>query len=362
MRFKLAATLVIVLLAAAATLYWYMRPLPVLTVTTWPGAYGRAQASALMRPFAADRRIDVHIAQWDGALDDLVRAVRTKHYQGDVIDFELPTAIAACRQGLLEPIDPASLPPGADAMPAEKDFGPGAIGPCWVGSVVYSHLIVFAPGRFAGTAPTAMADFFDLKKFPGRRALRRGSGKFNLEMALLAGGVAPADIYRTLETPAGLSRAFAKLDTIRNAVIWTDGPREGLDLVKSGQAAFATALNGDVFDAQLHGFHPGVIWDRQLYEMDVFGVPKGDPKREMAMDFIRYATGSEPQAGVADWVALGPARRSALVFVGNNPELKISMRDAAPTAHFDTAFAVDDGWWLTHEGEIAPPWQAWLSH
>jgi len=360
MRRKLLFAVLFVLLAAAAALYWYLRPLPVLTVTTWPGAYGRAQAAALMRPFAADRRIDVHIAQWDGALDDLVRAVRTKSYRGDVIDFELPTAIAACRQGLLEPIDSASLPPGADATPPEKDFVPGAIGPCWVGSVVYSHLVVFAPNRFAGAAPTAMADFFDLKKFPGRRALRRGSAKFNLEMALLADGVAPADVYRTLATTAGLSRALARLDTIRDAIIWTNGAGEGLDLVKSGQAAFATALNGDVFDAQLHGFHPGVIWDRQLYELDVFGVPKGDPKKEMAMDFIRYATGSAPLAGVADWVALGPARRSALALVGDNPELKTPMQGASPTAHFDTAFAVDDAFWLDHD-DIQSAWQTWLT-
>ena len=32
----------------------------------------------------------------------------------DVIDFELPMAVQACKQGLLEKIDPAILPPGAN--------------------------------------------------------------------------------------------------------------------------------------------------------------------------------------------------------------------------------------------------------
>jgi putative spermidine/putrescine transport system substrate-binding protein len=82
----------------------------------------------------------------------------------------------------------------------------------------------------------------------------------------------------------------------------------------------------------------------------------------MAMDFIRFATGSAPLAGVADWVPLGPARRSAMALVGSNPDLKIPMRENLPTAHFQTAFALDDGWWHTHEAAIAPRWRAWTSH
>jgi putative spermidine/putrescine transport system substrate-binding protein len=78
------------------------------------------------------------------------------------------------------------------------------------------------------------------------------------------------------------------------------------------------------------------------------------------MDFIRYATGSAPLAGVADWVPLGPARRSALALVGRNPDLKIPMREALPTAHFQTAFMVNDGWWLDRGDEMAQHWQNWL--
>jgi putative spermidine/putrescine transport system substrate-binding protein len=359
---KILLGAVLLLLAGAAALYWYTRPLPVLTVTTWPGDYARAQAAAQMRPYAAARRVDVHIAEWDGDLKEVARAVASHTYKGDVIDFELPTAVAACRHGLLEKIDAGRLPPGADGTPASRDFVAGAIGPCWIGSVVYSQVIVFAPQRFSGATPARLADFFDLQKFPGRRALRRRSPRLNLEMALLADSVAPGDIYKTLATPAGLARAFAKLDSIRAAIVWTDSAAEGLNLVRSGQAAFATTLNGAIFDASRHGFHPGVIWDRQLYEFDAFGVPKGDPRKNRAMDFIRFATGSAPLAGVASWVPLGPARRSAMALVGRNPDLKIAMRDFLPTAHFATAFAVDDGWWLSHEAAIAPRWQAWASH
>jgi putative spermidine/putrescine transport system substrate-binding protein len=284
--------------------------------------------------------------------------VTSHSYKGDVIDFELPKAVEACRLGLLEKFDAASLPQGANGTAASQDFVQGAVGDCWVASVAYSQAILFAKDKFAGTQPATLADFFDLSKFPGRRALRQGA-KFNLEMALLADGVASGDVYKTLESDAGVARALNKLDTLRPGLMWWRGAGEAAKLIKDGEASFSTVLNSDIFDARADS--PGVIWDRQLYEFDVFGVPMGDPKKAMAMDFIRYATGSAPLAHVANWVPLGPARRSSLPLVGNNPELHIAMQPFLPTApgHFTTAFAVDDGWWLTHGPALEARFQAW---
>ena len=209
---------------------------------TWPGAYGRAQASAQMRPYGAEKNVDVRPALWDGDLADIAAMVEKRQFKADVIDFELPKAVQACKQGLLEKIDPAILPAGADGTPAARDFVPGAIGPCWVGGMVYSQVMVFSPQL--KPRPATLADFFDTKKFPGRRALSRASAKFNLEMALLADGVAPGDVYKTLDTPEGLDRAFAKLTALNP--IWAHDSVGALGWLKNGQAVMATALNGDV--------------------------------------------------------------------------------------------------------------------
>jgi len=357
MRRLILGIVLLVVLAGAALLYWYTRPLPVLTVTSWAGAYGRAQAAAQMRPYAAEKRLDVHIAQWDGDLAEVEKAVATHTYKGDVIDFELPKAIEACRRGLLEPFDAASLPAGSDGTPAAQDFVKGALGDCTVGSMVYSQAILFAKNKFGGQPPRTLADFFDTAKFPGPRALRDGA-KLNLEIALLADGVAPADVYKTLESDDGVARALKKLDTLKPDLIWWHASSEPGGLIANGQAAFATtAWSGDVAEARAH--EANVIWDHQLYEFDVFGIPKGDPKKDMAMDFIRYATGTAPLAHAANWIALGPARRSAWHEVGQNPDLKIAMAPLLPTRDFATAFAVDDGWWLTHGAALEARFQAW---
>jgi putative spermidine/putrescine transport system substrate-binding protein len=123
----------------------------------------------------------------------------------------------------------------------------------------------------------------------------------------------------------------------------------------------ATALNGDVQTQK--DFTPGVIWDHQLYEMDVFAIPKGDPEKTRALDFIAYATASAPLAAAANWVAFGPARRSAIALVKDNPETGAPMRALLPTApeNFRNAFAVDDGWWLAHGAALESRWREFVS-
>jgi putative spermidine/putrescine transport system substrate-binding protein len=351
-RVRIGVLVLVALLAAGA--YFVLRKAPELGVVTWSGPYGRAQASALFIPYQQRSGVDVHIGQYDGGLDELRRRVRSKSPGWDVIDFELPDAVAACREGLLEPIDASSLND-------PRDFVPNALGPCWVGSVVYSQAFAYAPGRFGAAHPATLADVFDTARFPGPRALRNNP-KFNLELALLADGVAPGGIYKVLATPEGIARAFAKLETLGPIVWWTQSS-EPAQMLKDGRATFAAILNGDIYDASMHKNPLGVIWDRQLYELDVFGVPKGDPKRGMAMDFIRFATAPESLARVADWVPYGPARRSAVALVTRNPELGTPMRPFLPTApeNFRSAVAVDDAWWQAHGAEIQMRWQAWQS-
>jgi putative spermidine/putrescine transport system substrate-binding protein len=356
-RHRVMFLLAFLLIAVVGLLYFQTRPAPILTVMTWPGAYGRAQASAQMRPYGAERGVDVRTALWDGEIADLNSMVEKRQFKADVIDMELPVAVQACKQDLLEKIDPSMLPPGANNSPARQDLVPGAIGPCWVGGMVYAQVMVFAPSL--KRAPASLADFFNTKDFPGKRAMSRAAPKFNLEMALLADGVAPGDVYKTLESPEGLDRAFARLTALNP--IWAHDSVGALGWLKNGQAVMATALNGDV--AQLKDYTPGVIWDHLLYELDVLGIPAGDPNKKRALDYIAYATGTAPLAGVANWVPYGPARHSSIALVGNNPESGIAMRPLLPTApeNFRYAFAVDDGWWLAHGGAIASRWKEFVS-
>jgi putative spermidine/putrescine transport system substrate-binding protein len=364
MRWRTVLLIVLLLvLAGAGWLAWTTRPRPVLTLATWAGPYARAQADAMVHPYEAQTRIFVRLADYGGGLSALRRQVADHHYDWDVVDLELPEAVAACDAHLLEPITPAMLPPGATG-PDAGDFVPGAIGPCWIGSVVYSQVIAYAPGRFGGAAPRQVSDFFDLERFPGKRGLNRNHAKFNLELALLADGVEPKNVYRVLGTPAGLARALAKLDTIRTAIVWYGKSREAMARLATGAVAMTTVLNGDAFAAIATHHQPArILWDRQLYELDVFAIARGNPKKAQAMAFIRFATSAAALARMADWLPYGPARRAALPLVGRNPETGLAMTSYLPSEerNFRTAFAVNDDWWNSHGKAVEAKWQAWLA-
>src|SRR5450432_778758 len=105
LRRRVLLVLAFLLIALIGILYLHTRPTLILTVMTWPGAYGRAQASAQMHPYAAEKNVDVRPAIWDGELAEVRTMVETRQFKADVIDFELPVAVQACQQGLLEKID-----------------------------------------------------------------------------------------------------------------------------------------------------------------------------------------------------------------------------------------------------------------
>ena len=152
----------VVLAGAGGGLYWLESPPETLTVVSWGDAYGRAQTLALFHPYTDKSGVNVAVRNYGGGLKEIAEQVETRNYEWDVVDLELEDAAAGCRQGLLERLDNIQLPPGIDGAAARRDFVPGALGPCWVGSMVYSQIIAFDPQRFGENQPRTLADFFDL--------------------------------------------------------------------------------------------------------------------------------------------------------------------------------------------------------
>ena len=79
----------VALLLLVGAYFWLTRTLPVLTVATWSGAYGRAQANAMFRTYGDARSYDVRIALYDGGLGELQQMVGNRRYDWDVVDLEL---------------------------------------------------------------------------------------------------------------------------------------------------------------------------------------------------------------------------------------------------------------------------------
>jgi putative spermidine/putrescine transport system substrate-binding protein len=281
----------------------------------------------------------------------------------DVADVEYADAIRLCDEGMLEPIGMDALPAGADGTPAADDFLPGAVTDCAVSTIVFSTVYGYDDSKIGDVKPTTMADFFDTTKFPGKRGMRKGA-KANLEMALMADGVPAADVYAKLATPEGVDEAFAKLDTIKKDVIWWEAGAQPPQLLADGEVAMTTAYNGRLFSAAVAEGKPFVtVWDGQVYEYDLFVIPKGAPHKDEAMEFVKFATSTQALADQAKWIAYGPARKSSGALVGMFNDGKTEMAPYMPTsaANLGNALASSYEFWVDHDGELNDRFNAWLA-
>ena len=314
-----------------------------LTVATWGGSYQNAQQRTLFDPFEAATGIQINTQFYTGEI-----AILKGDLVPDIIDMTMDDALLACEQNLLQRLKLTEiLAPSPDGLEPGKDFIAGALMPCGVAHLSYSTLIAYDDRAFTGEKPQGIADFFDIERFPGKRALRKQPSAV-LEWALMAEGVPINQIYDLLSTDRGMRLAFRRLDSIRDHIVWWEDPKEPAALLKSRKVVMSSGFNGRFFDAQTHGDTITMIWDGQIVDWDVWVVPLKPKQTNVATSkFLRYVTQSENMAHLAEQIPYGPSRFSALKRIGLHPQTRISMRDHLPTAphHLDRALFRDAKWY-----------------
>ncbi|PZQ96931.1 MAG: spermidine/putrescine ABC transporter substrate-binding protein [Cereibacter sphaeroides] len=334
-----------------------------VTVMSWGGAYGEAQTEAHLKPFTAKTGIKTTMVDSDNPATPIKAMVEANNVTIDVASLEYADAIRLCDEGLLEPVDINTLPAGADGKPASEDFLAGAVTDCAVSTDIWANIFAYDSSKLTGTVPTTVADFFDLEKFPGKRGLKKGA-KAVLEFALLGDGVAPADVYTVLSTPEGVDRAFAKLDTIKGDVVWWEAGAQPPQLLADGEVVMTTAYNGRIFNAAVGEGKPfTIVWDGQIYENEMYAIPKGAPNLEQAKEFIAYATSTEGLQAQAKQISYGPARHSANATEIIFKDGKTVMGPNLPTAPANMTNALESSFefWVDKDSELNERFNAWLA-
>ena len=312
-----------------------------LSVATWGGAYSAAQVKALVEPF---RRAGIDVTMLDhNGLDDAVAAAIS-----DVIDIDTQTALSACTEGVLEKLDWKRL-----GLARDKFIGADQQ-KCAVPNVVFGTVLAYDTTKLK-TAPSRTADLFDLKAFPGKRALRK-SPVVNLEWALIADGVAQSEVYKVLKSKAGIDRAFKKLDTIKDQIVWWQDGGEPLRLLANGDVAMASAWNGRVVEAVRQEHKPfAMVWDNQGLDWVWWAILKASPNKDTGYKFITFASDAARMADQTRYIAYGPANKDALALVS-----KDVLQDL-PTApdNMKTALLIDGKFWAANGDEIRARFKSW---
>ncbi len=336
-----------------------------LVMVSWGGAYTASQQKAYHDPYMAANP-GVKIINDDSAAEAVAK-IRAMNETGNVtwalVDMVASDAITLCDEGLIEVIDHDKvLAPAPDGTPASKDFGDMIVSECYIPQIVYSTTFGYRTD-LVKTPPTSIADVFDLKKIPGKRSLEKKPIN-NLEWALIADGVPVSDVYDMLSTKAGVDRALAKLDTIKDQVVWWTKGAQTPQLLADGEVVIGSTYNGRLFSVIEEEKQPiAMMWDWQVFDLDGWVIPKGAPHRAEVMKYLRYATDTQRLADQAKFISYGPARKSSAPMVGKHATLGIPMGPHMPTAPENAKHTLlfNYEWWADHRDELNEVFNAWLA-
>ncbi|MFZ3126594.1 MAG: ABC transporter substrate-binding protein, partial [Rhodoferax sp.] len=274
-----------------------------LTVVNFGGANGAAQKKAYFESFEKSGAGKVVQVEYNGEQAKVKAMVEAKNVTWDVVEVESPDVNRGCDEGLFEKMDWSKVGNKAD-------FQPAAVHECGVGIFVWSTVMAYNGDKLK-TAPATWADFWDTKKFPGKRGMRKGP-RYNLEFALMADGVKSADVYKVLATKEGADRAFKKMTELKpNIQFWEAGAQPPQFLV-AGDVTMTTAYNGRIDAAQREGKNLKITWTGGIYDLDYWVMPKGTPNKALAQKFIAHASGADAQAEYARNISYGPTNNKAL--------------------------------------------------
>jgi putative spermidine/putrescine transport system substrate-binding protein len=226
---------------------------------------------------------------------------------------------------------------------------PGFATPYRVANMIYSIQLAYNTDKVK-TPPSGWADFFDLTKYPGKRAVMDYSAGGIFEIALLADGVAPDKLY-----PLDIDRAIKKLNTIKSSLVYWQSGAQSEDLVGSGEVAMVMTYNARAYDAKNVQKKPvDYVFGGQILAAAYLTVPKGSQHVAEAMKLIAFAVDKDVNASLSASLPLAPSNKDA------KPDAK--MMAELPSSHFDEPHAVFDDKWIAENSQMLESrYQAWKS-
>ena len=347
-----------------------------VTVVSWGGAYTESQKLGYGDPTAKKLGIPVNWVDYTGGLSEIKAQKEAGAITWDIMDVYAKDTIIGCDEGIFHEFDfDKDFLPAPDGTPASQDFFTSMPSKCAVGNILYSWNFAYNDAKIGDKKPKSIKDFFNTKKFPGKRAIYKGAMS-NLEIALVADGVKASGaqaggdlLYRKMEGP-GIDRALAKIkklctDPNGGCVFWNAGAQPP-ELLANGEVVMATGWNGRFFNAQMEGTPLVQVWDAQILDYEYFALVKDGPNYASgdSMKVLAEMTSTEGLAGSAKYIAYAPWRKSSIAIMeAGEPWFKDGKTNMVP--HMPTAPAnlkshilMNPDYWADNQDEINEKWEA----
>ena len=316
-----------------------------LTFSSWGGVFQDAQVNA-MEEFGTISGARL-LSDGPTEYSKIKAQVDSGNVTWDVVDTDIVWAASQCGE------DGLFMDLALDIIDVSNIQNQDLVGSCYIPAMQYGSIFVYNEETYA-EAPQGWVDFFDVEKFPGKRAINGDAGDLGpgiIEAALMADGVAPDDLY-----PLDMDRAYAKLDSIREHLIfWTTGA-ESQQMVETGEADMVYLWSGRAFGAIENGAAYQPVWNGGLTVNDAIGVPKNATNPDASMAWINYYLGVQAQEIMAEESSYSPVHADA---EPNFSELAQRFDVARPEIA-EQMVTTQPQWWAENFDEQLERWADWL--
>lgn len=319
-----------------------------LTFTSFGGAYQKAQREAWLDPLEKEMGLRFVEDTLTGIAE--VRAqVRSGAVNWDIVDLGLGDCAAGQAEGIFEPLDYQQI--------STEGFEKAAYDSHWIGVIYYSTVLGYSTERYKDRQPSSWADFWDVEGFPGARALR-DYPIANLEIALMADGVPPDQVYDVLGTPEGEKRAFAKMDEIRDHIdVWWNSGAQSAQLLRDGEVDMSTIWNGRLDAIAEAGAPVDYSYNEGILALDCLAIPKGAPNRDLAQKVVARMVAPDLQANIPPIINYGPTNSQSF----ESGKITEEMRARSPSApeNLKVQLISSAGFWEKNRTRLQEAWDAW---
>jgi putative spermidine/putrescine transport system substrate-binding protein len=310
-----------------------------LVYVSWGGVYQDSQNTAFCKPFMAET--GARVIQ-DGPMDEAKVRTMVQYGKPDWDVCDVTDTFLFNGQQLFEKVDYKVVDRSAVRPEYAAERG--------VGSCVWSYNVAYNTKAFAkGAGPKNWADVFDVKRFPGKRALRDRVYS-TLEIALLADGVAFADLY-----PLDVDRAFKKLDTIKKDITWWGTPSQSQQLFVDGAVSCGVIQNGRAYDAVKKGAPLAIEWSQNLQSVDYLSVVRGSQNRDTAMALLNRSIQADAQAKFANLTGYAPVNPKAFDLIDKSIAPWLSTRPE----NVEQGVLINAQWWTDKLEKLHNRWLEW---
>jgi putative spermidine/putrescine transport system substrate-binding protein len=320
-----------------------------VNLASYGGSYADALRKAWFDPFEKKTGIKVNVGANASLSLAKLQIMNPNGAEWDIVDLTGPEYSIAVRDNILLPLD-------------KKRVDTSKIFPEYVRSHGFDYaLITWAIGwdrrRVTdANAPRNWADFWDMRKYQGKRTLQTVKTNGNsLEAALLADGVAMDKIY-----PMDVDRALKSLEKLgKNNIVWAQTNQEPVQRLMSGETPLAGVFTGRALIANRGGAQIRFTMNQSQVGTEVFGVVKNAKNSAEAFELLNYIASRGDAA--AEFTAITSYAVPHVDVERLLPKEADDVRATLPTnpANKGKIHLVNEQWWSENLERVSTRFREW---